>query len=141
MKYTRRDFIKYGKIAFFAVGAMPFLAEKTIGQSLASLHTKSGNDTLLIHNADSFQKLVGSEFTFYQDNSTVSAELTNVKISKPSLKNPGENFSLDFEMPSADFEQNTYKMFHPTIGYFELLSVPGKQTNGKSLLIAVINRL
>lgn len=141
MKYTRRELIKFGSYALFAAGTIPVLAKNTIGQELFSPTINTFSDPLLFQNANSFQKLVGSEFIFYKNNSAVYAVLSEVKTSKTVKNNSGECFSLVFEMPSDDFEQETYDLFQQSIGKFNLLSVPGKSENGKTLLIAVINRI
>lgn len=133
MKYPRRDFIKFGGLA---LGILPVLTGRGFGQSDLT------PDTLLLQNAESFQRLIGSQFTFYRKNSAVSVVLIEVGIYRPTQKKFGaESFSLVFEMPTDEFEQENYQMFHPSIGSFELLSVPGKSSNGTPLLIAVINRI
>lgn len=141
MKYTRRDFIKFGSFAGLVAGTIPAFAKSALGQDLFSDSLKTISDPFFFQNAATFQTLVGSEFIVYSDDSTVSAVLSKVEISDSVRKNSGECFSLSFEMPSDNFAQNTYRMFHPTIGYFELLSVPGLRDNGRSALTAIINRI
>jgi hypothetical protein len=133
MKYTRRDFIKFGSLA---AGILPTLAS----HGFARADSMSG--ALFLQNSDSFRGLIGSQFTFYRTDLASTAVLTEVQdYQAAGIKSGGNCFSLVFEMPSDDFVQETYDMFHPSIGKFELLSVPGKSEKGTSLLIAVINRL
>jgi hypothetical protein len=131
MKYTRRNFIKLGGVA---LGALPVLSNFGFGRVQTNAPAW--------HSAELFEKLIGSEFTIYSGNSAESAILTGVRSYKtPDEKPGGECFSLEFELTSDDYEQNTYEMFHPSPGGFELFLVPGKRIKNESSLIAVINRI
>lgn len=133
MKYTRRDFIKFGGLA---IGFLPGLAGYGFGRTALT------PDTLSLQDSDSFQKLIGSQFTFYRENSATAATLTEVKTDRPARKkDQGECFSLVFELSADDFRQATYQVFHLSLGEFELFSVPGTSGKGTPLLIAVINRI
>ncbi len=142
MKYSRRDFIKIGSLVGFGTGLFSALTTNTVGQNLVSPSSKFFNDALSLQNSDSFHKLVGTEFVIYTENSAITSVLTEVKTSKTAQrKSGGECFSLIFELPSDDFGQNTYEMFHSSIGTFDLLLVPGQSDTGTALFIAVINRI
>jgi hypothetical protein len=143
MKYTRRDFIKIGSLVCFGSGIVSAFAKNTVGQKLFPPSSFSyNNNALSLQNADSFQKLVGTEFVIYTENSALTSVLSEIYISKSARrKSGGECFTLVFELPSDNFGQNTYKMFHPSIGVFDLLLVPEMSKKGTALFIAVINRI
>lgn len=142
MNYSRRDFIKLGSLVGFGTGLFSALTSNTAGQNLVSPSSKFFNNALSLQNSDSFQKLIGTEFAIYTETSAFTSILSEVKMSKTAKrKSGGECFSLIFELPSDDFGQNTYEMFHPSIGMFKLLLVPGQSDTGKALFIAVINRI
>lgn len=142
MKYTRRDFIKIGGFAGFGVGLLSALSPNVHGQNLISPIGQVFEDTLSFYNSATFENLVGSEFVIYTKNSAFSAVLNNVNAdSSLKNKNGGECFTLIFELSAENFSQNTYEMFHPSVGTFELFLVPGKSPKGATLGIAVINRI
>jgi hypothetical protein len=140
MKYTRRNFIKFGGLAGLAVGTIPVLAKGAFGLNLSTNRHNAISEAFIFQNA-TFQNLVGSDFIVYSDDSAATSVLREVEILDPVRKGSGECFSLSFEMPTNNFSQNTYRMFHPTIGYFELFAVPGLHDNGMTTLTAIVNRI
>lgn len=129
MKLTRRDFVKVGGSAALAV----------FGLSTTSFAFLK-NTAIENHSSNSFRNLIGEKFSISGSEASAVAKLVKVQ-DFPYKTKGGECYSMMFEMPSDDFVQDTYEMFHPSIGKFELLSVPGKGENDSSLLISVINRL
>jgi hypothetical protein len=131
MKYSRRDVIKLGGLAAISslglsgrIIGMPQWAQSDLLSSLG-IHT--------------FQPLIGTNFyvsagKFYETVTLVSVkELSRITIN-------GECFLLDFEIDSADAKQAVYQIFHPQIGNFEMLLVPGKDS-GRNVITATINRI
>lgn len=154
MSISRRNFIKIGGVsaALLAgtnLGIEAAVLGKTVGADGLKLPSEVYGDPLFSYHADTFRNLVGSEFGLQTKDFAATAVLTALKensfVSRRTLKGrqiqPAENFMLLFRISSAEFKQETYTMFHPELGTFDLLLVPSKNDKGENLLKAVINRL
>lgn len=154
MSISRRNFIKIGGvsaalIAGTGLGIEAAVFGKTGDTDSLNLPPEVYGDPLFSYHADTFRKLVGSEFNLQTKNFAATAVLTAIKensfVSRRTLKGktiqPAENFMLLFRVSSPELEQATYTMFHPELGTFNLLLVPSKNDKGENLLKAVINRL
>jgi hypothetical protein len=154
MTISRRNFIKIGGvsaalIAGTSLGIEAAVFEKTGDAGSLNLPPEVYGDALFSYHANTFRKLVGSEFSLQTKDFATTAVLTAIKensfVSRRTLKGkqiePAENFMLLFRVSSPELEQATYTMFHPELGIFSLLLVPAKNDKGENLLNAVINRL
>lgn len=132
MKYSRRDFIKAGALATSFIPAFNIFG---FGRA------NDVNETPSSQNYDSFGKLIGSQFTFFKADSSATGVLIEVKsFETPGKRMRGECFSMVFELDADNYPGDTYQIFHPSMGMFELLTVGGRSEK-TSLLIGVINRL
>ena len=154
MSISRRNFIKIGSVSA-ALLAGTSLGIKAAGFGQAdnagglNLPPEVYGDPLFSYRAETFKKLVGSEFNLQKEEFAESAVLTEIsenssvnrKILPGNYIEPEENFMLSFRVSSAEAEQENYTMFHPELGKFDLLLVPAQNDKGEMLLNAVINRL
>jgi len=145
MKYTRRDFVKLGGLG---VGATLFGTEMLYAGVKGNTTADTSAAGLLFQSSENFKGLIGSNFTIYKDDGAVNATLVTVKDFNPTRpprrtrqKQSSGPYSLAFELPGGGLPQHTYDLFHPTTGLFRLLMVPGENTGGQPLLVAVINRI
>lgn len=109
-----------------------------------------GADTeFAFQNASSFRNLIGTSFTFYKNDSAFEAVLTEVKKYAPKsskfLDIAGSNsktnsFSLTFDIKEENLQQDYYRIFHPSLGFFGLMLVPGINPKNQAVLTASINR-
>lgn len=128
MKFTRRDFVKFGGMSAAAAIILPKFV-------LAS----NGGDLLINQSAQSFKDLIGSEFYVWNEGVSTSAILKNVE-DFPNKTEKGESFSMVFETRLRYAKQATYNMFHPRIGNFELFMSEGR-SGKRASLVATINRI
>jgi hypothetical protein len=145
MKYSRRDFVKLGGLG---VGAALFGTEMLYAGVNGNMAGDTSAAGLLFQSSENFTALIGSNFTIYKDDGAVNATLITVKDFSPPRpsrktrqKRTSGPYSLAFELHDAELAQNTYDLFHPKTGLFRLLMVPGENTAGQPLLVAVINRI
>ena len=131
MKYSRRDVIKLGSMA--AVSSLG-LSSTIMGEA-----QRGRSDLLASLGARSFQPLVGTNFYISGGKFYETLTLVSVNELSPITKN-GECFLLDFEVDSADAKQAVYQIFHPQLGNFEMLLVPGRNS-GRHIITATINRI
>ncbi len=129
MKFTRRNFVKFGGAAVFAA----------LGFS-DTIFAKTRNDSVLANQtAESFRQLIGTEFYIWCDDFSTSAKLGRIQ-DFPKQTKGGESFSMFFETSLKRAEQATYNVFHPSLGNFELLLTEGRSEN-RCLLVATVNRI
>ena len=127
MKFTRRDFVKFGGAAAAAI-CLP-----------KSIFAAKSEDVLMNQTAQSFRELAGTEFYVWNDDISTSAILKSVE-DFPHKTATGECFSMTFEIRLKRAQEGIYNMFHPKIGNFELFMTEG--TGGKrASLIATVNRI
>lgn len=131
MKYSRRDVIRLGGLA--AISSLG-LSNRIIARP-----QRNRSDLLSSLGAQAFQNLVGTGFYLSAEKFYETATLVSVKELGSITKN-GECFLLDFEIDSADAKQAVYQIFHPQLGNFEMLLVPGK-ASGRNIVTATINRI
>lgn len=142
MKTNRRNFLKASGFSLIGVIGLSFSPNQVFGfsQGLANL------------NAGSFSTLIGTNFTLYKNDSAIESVLSEVKTYAPNKSTKSKqsgfvkttktnSFRLIFRVPDNNLEQDFYQIFHPSIGLFNLLLVPGNTENGAPTLSAVINRL
>ena len=145
MKYSRRDFVKLGGLG---VTTALFGAETLYARAKGSVAVDTSAAGLLFQSSENFTALIGSTFTVYTKDGAVNATLVTVKDFNPvrlprrtRQKPVSGPYSLAFAINGSGLPQDAYDLFHPTTGLFRLLLVPGENTAGQPLLIAVINRL
>jgi hypothetical protein len=127
MNFSRRDFVKMSGIA----------ALTSIGLT-SSVFSKSA-DALEFQTSRTFSQLIDSDFYISGNDVLTTAKLIDVK-DFPNISSNGECFSMEFETPLKYPKEDTYQVFHPDLGNFELFMNEGK--NGeKRVLLATINRL
>jgi hypothetical protein len=131
MKYSRRDMIKFGGLTVIS----------SLGLSGAAIGQRRlfESDLLLTLGARSFRPLVGTYFYLSAGEFSETAILDSITELSPKTKR-GECFILDFEINTDEAQQAVYQMFHPELGNFEMLLVPGRRT-GKSIITATVNRI
>ncbi len=129
MNYSRRDFMRVGGLA---LGLIPLFSIPAFGKQDVS------DSSSLFQSIETFRDLLGSEFTFYRADSAAIGVLSEV-IPFESAKKSSASFSMVFELSREGFPQETYEVFNPAIGKFELFAVPGLSKKGVPLLIAVVN--
>lgn len=133
MKYSRRDVIKLGSMA--AVSSLG------LSSTIMGGVQRGRSDLLSSLGAQSFQPLVGTNFHVSAGESYETVTLVNVK-ELSSITKKGECFLLDFELDSAEAKQAVYQIFHPQLGNFEMLLVPGKAFGSNiNIITATINRI
>lgn len=158
MKISRRNFIKTGTLAVFVIGANLFKPTALPAQKRMSADDLNLigplRDPILTKTADDFSGYIGAEFILLTADTTVSAILSEVTNEMPkrakeagflnkssrSRKSTAQNFVLSFKLPSDEFPQATYQLWHPDFGQFNLFLVPSNHDK-LFLLHAVINRL
>jgi len=128
MKFSRRDFVKFGGLSAIA----------TLGFS-GSTFALFGDEVLSAQSAESFQALVGTDFYFTREGASMWGRLAKVENFAAASKT-GQCYSMVFEFPRKTAEEATYSLFHPKIGNFELFLTEG-HVGKRSALIAIINRL
>ena len=128
MKFTRRDFVKFGGMTAAAAILFP-----------KSVFAANGDDLLMNQTAQSFKDLIGSEFYVWNEGVSTSAILKSVE-NFPHKAEKGECFSMTFETRLKRSKQGTFNMFHQRIGNFELFMTEGRSEKRASL-VAVINRI
>jgi hypothetical protein len=127
MNFSRRDFIKLGGIAVITSSGLSSFA---FGQTQ--------NDVLSQQTSDSLRQLIGTEFYFTNDSISTVAILTNIKDFKHKTTD-GQSFSMEFQVPLKQINEDGYRVWHTDLGNFELYCTAGK--NGKSrTLLATVNR-
>lgn len=153
MKTTRRNFIKASVIA--AVFAGSDLVASATGNSSAfgNLPDETLSDRLFSLTSEDFKKHIGGQFTLIRDKKVISAQLAEVvqtvrpiKIAQhlsggSRRKLVRETFTLSFQTPDSDFSQETYRVWNPSLGQFDLFLVPGKNEGEQVFIHAVINRV
>lgn len=148
MATSRRNFIKIGGIsaALLTTGSLG-IGRNVFGESLPA---EAYSDALYSYRADTFRKLIGSEFSVFTDDFAATAVLTEVrdspftdakKMSGKSETVSTEDFTLSFKIPDGAAKQATYTVINSELGQFDLLLVPAQNAKGEFLLDAVINRL
>jgi hypothetical protein len=153
MNISRRNFIKLGSAAFAATNFLIPLsanaAKKTNGV-FGALPPEALADPFLYLTAADFKKYVGTEFSLITESGKTAAVLSNVTQVKPAKSADGssknsrrqpvaETFTLSFKLSKDGFRQETYRLWHPGLGEFDLFLVP--EASRKSSLHAVINRI
>ena len=147
MKFTRRNFIKTGSLSAIGLVGLASSPNQIFGAKNSGAYQ---TDALYLQSCESFQQLIGTQFTIYGKDFAISSELQSVrKFSTKGRKtavrrgNFGrtECFSLVFLISSTDLQQDVYSMFHPSIGQFDLLLVPSKNEQNEPTSTAVINRI
>ena len=154
MTISRRKFIKIGSVSAVLIAGTNFgINADVFGQTAYSdgfnLPSEVYGDPLFSYRAETFRKLIGSEFNLKAENFAETVVLTALaeesladrKISKGKYVESKEDFMLSFRISSAEAQQANYTIFHPELGKFDLLLVPAKNNKGENLLNAVINRL
>ena len=128
MKFTRRDFVKFGGMSAAAAILLPKFA-----------FASNGGDLLMNQSAQSFKDLIGSEFYVWNEGVSTSAILKSVE-DFPHKTEKGECFSMVFETRLRKTKQATYNMFHQRIGNFELFMSEGR-SGKRASFVATINRI
>ena len=154
MTISRRKFIKIGSVSAALLAGTSLGIEaagfgQTVGSGGFNLPPEVYGDPMFSYQAETFKKLIGSQFSLQTEDFAETVVLTEMaensfvsrKILPDKQIEPKENFMLSFRVSSAEAEQATYAMFHPELGKFDLLLVPAKNDQGEILLNAVINRL
>lgn len=144
MNSSRRAFIKTSGVAavgIFGLKTTGFGQTKTFSTGLPNAVDA---DAMFHYDAEIFRQLIGAEFSLPNaTDASAKAVLTAVKESKTdklSRQKSANCFTLSFKT-NASQTQETYTVFHPQLGTFDLFLVPGKTEKGGYLLHAVINRI
>ncbi len=140
MKFSRRDFIKLGGAAIASLGVPGLVFGQQKPFSVTDLPAEALGDPLLNYNSNVFRQHLNSRFTLMTEQEALPAILVAVKDLNASDPTSGNCFLLSFRT-TVQPGQATYKIFHPRLGYFNLFLVPGKNSDGRHLLQAVINRV
>ena len=102
--------------------------------------------------ADELRHYIGAEFLFLTIRGAIPVALSEVTEESKSIKSRKDfirpshgksnarNYVVSFQMPDDKFSQETYRLWHPDFGEFDLFLVPGKR-GATFPLHAVINRL
>lgn len=141
MKTNRRNFLKTSGFSALGLIASINLPKQVFGAS----------QEFALQTSDSFRNLIGTNFTLYQTDSAIESVLLDVKTFTPKKSNQlkqtstvrtvkTNSFRLVFAVSDNNLEQKFYQVFHPSIGLFNLLLVPGMTENNQPTLSAVINR-
>ncbi len=155
MTISRRNFIKIGSVsAALIAGGCVGLENSVFGQVKniygRVLPAEVYDDALLSYHADTFRRLVGSEFSLFTEDFAATAVLSEVRDSVFAARRKirslrktvsSKDFTLLFEIQDDTAKQATYTIIHPNLGQFELLLVPGQSQTGGFMMSAVINRL
>lgn len=128
MNFSRRNFVKLGGIAALASLGFSGLA-----------FGKEQNDILFQQTSESLRQWIGTEFYFTSDNTSTAATLTNIK-DFPKKTPGGESFSMEFQVPLKQINEDNYRIWHTELGNFELYCTNGKNGRNRTLL-ATINRI
>ncbi|MCD9187394.1 MAG: hypothetical protein LUM44_13245 [Pyrinomonadaceae bacterium] len=137
MRTNRRIFLKTTGFSVIGLVAATGLPKQIFG----------ADQEFVLQNPVSFRNLIGTNFTLYKNDSAIEAVLSDVKVFTPKksaavARTPKTaSFRLIFRVPEAESEQNIYQVFHPSIGLFNLMLVPGSTENNQPTLSAVINKL
>lgn len=141
MRTNRRNFLKTSGFSVIGLVAAAGLPKQIFG----------ANQEFALQNSDSFRELIGTNFTLYKNDSAIEAVLSDVKIFTPKKSVAKQaaavrtqktaSFRLVFRTAENNLEQNIYQVFHPSIGLFSLMLVPGVTENNQPTLSAVINKL
>lgn len=142
MKTNRRNFLKTSGFSALGLIATINLPKQVFG----------AGQEFALQNSESFRNLIGTNFTLYQTDSAIESVLLDVKTFAPikstKLKQNSmvrttktNSFRLIFAVSDHNLEQKFYQVFHPSIGLFNLLMVPGVTENNQPTLSAVVNRL
>lgn len=155
MTISRRNFIKIGGISTALLTTGSLGAVTNIFGQPGNIYGKSFppevyTDALFSYRAETFRKLIGSEFSLFADDFAAAAVLTEVrdspftdgkKLRGRTTTVSSEDFTLSFKIPYANAKQAIYTVIHRRLGQFDLLLVPAQNAGGEFLLDAVINRL
>jgi hypothetical protein len=154
MTISRRKFIKIGSvsaalIAGTSLGIEAAVFGQTVDSGGVNLPPEVYGDPLFSYQAETFRKLVGTEFSLQTEDFAETVVLTEMmespavsrKVLRGKQIESKEDFMLSFRVSSAEAKQSTYTMVHPELGKFDLLLVPANNNKGENLLNAVINRL
>lgn len=150
MKINRRKFLKTSGFTLIGMIGLVNAPNQIFGAD--QIAGSRQFDSLLSQNADSFRRLLGTSFTIYTDDSAFTSELLEVKDYIPSktaksgqsrfAKKPEtKSFRLIFSLPEMDPQQAYYQIYHPSIGIFNLMLVPGISATDQNTFTAVINRM
>ena len=157
MNQTRRRFLHVGSMMGLAAVVRGGLAPLAFGQSKQQLGTGIGNvipkqvfaDPLFYLSSKIFTQNLNTKFAFSLGEVKlgylvlIEVNDLNPPYIKGEVTNGRECFSAVFQGPrSLPLRQETYSITHETMGSFQLLVVPGRQTDlsGRHYE-AVINRL
>ncbi len=109
----------------------------SIGLSGSAFSKSSENVEL--QSAERFSQLIDTDFYLSNKDISTPAKLANIKTF-PNNSSNGECFSMEFQTPLKFPRENTYQVFHPELGNFDLFLTEGR--NGKKrVLLATVNRL
>ncbi len=129
MNISRRNFMMLGGMSALA---MQGITSAVFGQTDFAAAPP-------VRKLESFRALVGTDFYIASEKVTTTIKLTNIKESPHKTKN-GESFTMEFKVPQNYAKEDTYHVWHPQMGNFDLFMTAGK-TGKRKVLIAVINRL
>jgi hypothetical protein len=155
MNTSRRDFIKIGILTAVVTGTNSIALGSSSAQSKIfadDLTSEFSGESFLNKTADDLRRYIGAEFIFLTIRGTISVVLSEVSEESKSIKTrrdftrtmrgkrSAQNYVVSFEMPNDKFTQETYHLWHPDFGEFDIFLVPGKR-GASFLLHGVINRL
>ncbi len=128
MKFSRRNFIKLGGIS--ALAAQGFSG---------SVFGQTRNSADLLKSSRQISTLVGTDFYIVSDRVQTTVKLMNVK-DFPHKTVGGESYTMEFKVPQRLAKEDTYHVWHPQMGNFDLFMTEGRNGRQKTLM-AIINRL
>ena len=151
MKVSRRDFIKISGFSAIGSGVLITNSQNILGQSIFK-EAPYKADLLFSLKAETFNKVIGQDFTFFTEEAAFQGTLSEVNIN--TVKGPKQNllfskrtpitsdcFYLKFKVQTPNLPQATYTLNQSQLGQFDLFLVPGETNGYSTMMTALINRL
>lgn len=135
---SRRQWIRSTGAAVLAVATPGWLLARPLTQPAMP----PGTSALELLDMRLARSLMGQQFEMVSTQGHTVCELTKVN-SLGALAKEGKSFSMDF-LPTktqGQLDQDTYLVYHPTLGTFDLFLVPYTNDLGVTTLTATFSRL
>ncbi|HQU84921.1 MAG TPA: hypothetical protein PKY59_17410 [Pyrinomonadaceae bacterium] len=139
MKLNRRNFLISSSTTLFGAVTLANLPKQVFG----------ANSEFVLQNANAFRNLTGTIFTIYKNDSAIESVLTEVKKYAPKNKkaladsnseSKMNRYTLIFNVPQDNLQQDYYQIFHQSLGLFNLMLVPGFNQENQPVLVAAISQ-
>lgn len=153
MNTTRRNFIKASAVAAIFAGTDLFASLASAAEFSGGMPNGTSADRLLYLTSEDFKKHIGAQFSLIGEKEVIAARLLDVTHTVKPIKVAQyltgrsrqkllkETFTLSFQVSTDDFSQETFQVWHPNLGQFDLFLVPGAKEREQVLIHAVINRI